>query len=231
MNIKQIVDKIAVEGGFNTSEYSLNNRIDDVNASYFKHIEIARQIGSTQPITDAGEVKVVDNIALTAGNTTYTRTIPDVAIRRVDFKPTGSSRYHRLDIDYSVSVDTYDNWCRRYFADEKYIYIEDLKQDGEMRVTYEGGTVAGFTLANYNAGTPPSPTFLPEVFHPLLWLEPAMNKTALYNNNRHASLKNQYESLYVLFYKHYKRLASKNFKVVTKTMYESGTNLGSRRCR
>lgn len=223
MNIKEIVDKIAKEGSFNTSEYSLGDRITDINNSYLKHIELARQIGSSEPIRETEEVfEETFNIAL--GNNIFARTIKDVAIQRVDFQPTGAILYKRLDEDDTRSIDDwYDFRCMRYFADEKYIYIQDARETGTLRITYIGGEITLFTTSDYSLSIPPSPSMLPLVFQPLLWLEPAMNKAMFYKKERFEGLKYQYDTLYALFYKHYRRNTPKKMKVTTP--FRSGTEM------
>lgn len=228
MTIKEIVDKIAKEGSFNTNEYSLADRIDDINASYLKHIELARQIGSLEPIRDTGE-DYEEDFVVTLGNSTFTRTIQDVSIQRIDFKPTGVDRYQRLDEDSTRSIDGWcDCRCLKYFADEKYIYLQDAIMTGTLRVTYVGGDVTTFTVADYSLSAPPSPKMLPTVFHPLLWLECAMNKAMFYKKERFEGLKYQYDQLYVLFYKHYRRNAHKTMKITTKTAHDSGTGMDNK---
>lgn len=230
MTIKEIVDKIAKEGSLNTNEYSVADRIDDVNVSYLKYIELARQIGSIDTIRITGET-YTENFTVVVGNNTFTRTIPDVAIQRIDFKPDGADLYQRLDEDATRGIDEwYDCRCLKYFVDEKYIYLQDAITIGELRVTYVGGNITLFTTADYSAGTPPTPTMIPIVFHPLLWLEPAMNKAMFYKKERFEGLKFQYDTLYALFYKHYRRNTAKNMKVETKTMRDSGTGIDSNNC-
>jgi len=230
MTIKEIVDKIAKEGSLNTSEYSVADRIIDVNNSYLKHIEIARQIGSLEPIRAVGET-FTETFTVATGNNIFTRTIEDVAIQRVDFQPTGATLYKRLDEDATRSIDGwYDCRCMRYFADEKYIYVQDAIQTGTLRITYVGGDITLFTSADYSSSTPPSPAMLPLTFQPLLWLEPAMNKAMFYKKERFEGLKYQYDTLYALFYKHYRRNTSKVMKAQTKTMYNSGTGIDSNNC-
>ena len=53
MNIKQIVDKITKEADINPREYTVADRIVDVNSEYLMLVEKARQIGSIEPISNA----------------------------------------------------------------------------------------------------------------------------------------------------------------------------------
>lgn len=168
MNIKEIVDKIVKEGSLNTNEYSVADRIVDVNNSYLKHVELARQIGSLEPIRNINEV-FSEFFSVGLGNNVFVRSVKDTSIQRVDFQPDGADLYQRLDEDATRSIDGWNDCrCLRYFADEKYIYVQDATIIGTLRITYVGGDVVLFTTADYSAGTPPSPGMLPVVFQPLL---------------------------------------------------------------
>lgn len=152
------------------NEYSVADRIVDVNAEYFLLVEKARQIASKQP-PSKGEA-VSETFTLVEGSNTFTRTIKDVPILRVDYQSDIGARFERMDEDQSRRINT---WCyagQVFFANEKQIFVENARV-GTIRITYATGAVTGFTTADYALGTPPSPDFLPETFHPLLWLEPA----------------------------------------------------------
>lgn len=221
MNIKQIVDKIVVEADVNPSEYTVQNRIDDVNEYYLSMIEKARQIASKEPISDGEAVSETFNII--QGDQTLTRTIPDVSIFRVDFKPSGSSRYCRLDEDQGRSIASWC-WCgMRFFADEKRVFIENGRA-GTIRVTYAGGAITQFTAADYSDPTPPSPSYIPEAFHPLLWLEPATVQAEYYKKDRVVSLRARRDKLRDLFDSHYKRNAVQNARFSKETDGQHGDN-------
>ncbi len=98
MNIKEIVDKIAKDGSLNTNEYSVADRIVDVNNSYLKHVELARQIGSLEPIRNINEV-FSEFFSVGLGNNVFVRSVKDTSIQRVDFQPDGGDLYQRLEED------------------------------------------------------------------------------------------------------------------------------------
>lgn len=204
MNIKQIVDKIPKEADINPAEYTVADRISDVNSQYLQLIEKARQIGSIEPIS--GVETFTESFAIVAGANTLTRTIKDIPIERIDYKPTGASKFRRVNRDISRSLNTWQCLGMKFFANEKQIFIENGLA-GDIRVTYIGGNVTTFTESDYNAGTPPTPTFLPEVFHDLLWLHPALTQAQYYKTDRVNGLTDKVTKLQNLFDNRYGRNA------------------------
>lgn len=212
MNIKQIVDKIIKEADIEAHNYSVADRLVDVNAEYLIRVEKAVQIGSKSPASKAEAVS--ENFTVVDGSNTFTRTIKDVPIVRVDYMPTGGSRFEKVNEDQSRMIN---GWCfgnQKFFSNEKQVFVENGLA-GTLRVTYARGTVAPFTQADYDNATPPSPDYLPEVFHPLLWLQPAMVQAEYYKKDRAASLRAQFERLSELFDNHYGREAVYDGQVVT----------------
>lgn len=221
MDIRQIVDKIPKEADINPVEYTVEDRLDDVNQKYLELIEKAVQIASKEPISGAEVFS--ETFSVSQGSNTFTRTIVDVPLFRVDFMGEGASRYCRLEEDESRGINT---WCckkgccwLKFFADEKRIFVEEGRP-GTLRVTYARGAVTTFTLSDYNAPTPPSPTWLPEVFRKLLWLDPATVQAEFYKKDRAVGMRNELTRLEVMFENHYRRNAQWNQKIET----DSGPN-------
>lgn len=206
MNIKQIVDKIPKESDVQASQYPVADRIDDINSKYLQLIEKATQIGSKEPIS--GLEVFSETFTVIAGSNTFDRTIPDMPIVRVDFKHTGSTQYCRVSEDLGRKIGGFTCGCgMKFFADEKRIFVENGVA-GIIRITYAHGEVSIFTLADYSLDPAPSPTWLPSVFHPLLWLEPATVQAEYYKKDRAVSLRNQLTRLENLFIARYSRNSS-----------------------
>lgn len=212
MNIKEIVDKIIVESDVQASQYPIANRIDDVNAKYLEYIEKATQIGSKEPIS--GLEVFSETFTVVSGSNTFTRTIKDIPIVRVDFMHTGSSRYCRVTEDPGRKIGFICGCGMKFFADEKRIFVEN-GLGGTIRVTYAHGAITLFTLADYSLDPPPSPTWLPITFQKLLWLEPATVTAEFYKKDRAVSLRNQLTRLETLFDNHYSRNAVQSLRFET----------------
>lgn len=214
MNIKTIVDKIPKEADINPSEYTVEDRIIDVNSEYLKLIEKATQIGSIEPIS--GAESLVETFSIVEGSNTHLREIKDVPVERVDYRAEGATKWCRMDRDQSRAVNVFCGCGIKFFANEKQIMIEQGRP-GEVRVTYVHGDVTTFTLADYNAGNPPSPTWLPEVYHDLLWLYPALKMARFYKTNRVNGLIEMIAPLQTMFNNRYGRNATQNSKFKTES--------------
>lgn len=209
MNIKQIVDKIPKEADINPNEYVVADRIDDVNSRLLILIERANQIGSNQPMNDGEDIS--EDFTVVAGSNAFDRTIKNVPILRVDWRPNNTSRWCRLELDKTRAINTWAYCDIKFFANEKEIFIENGRA-GELRVTYSRGEVTLFTVADYNNVTPPSPDILPIEFHDLLWLYPALRQARIYKEDRVAGLEAEVNELQELFDNHYGRNASTESK-------------------
>lgn len=212
MNIKQLVDKLRKEADVQTSSYSVENAIEDINAEYLFRIEKATQIGSTVPISNAEAT--TETFIVVDGSNTFTRTIKDAPILRVDYMPTGGSYNERLEEDQSRRVNSFCLHGMRFFANEKQVFVEDGRA-GTLTVTYTRGNITSFIAADYDEVTPPSPDWLPEVFHPLLWLTPALVQAGYYKPDRVPVLKLQFDRLDDLFFNHYGRKSAFNSRFET----------------
>ena len=91
MNIKQIVDKIPKEADINPNEYAVADRIDDINSRLLILVERANQIGSKEPMNDGEDIS--EDFTVVAGSNTFDRTIKNVPIQRVDWRPSNTSRW------------------------------------------------------------------------------------------------------------------------------------------
>ena len=209
MNIKQIVDKIPKEADINPNEYAVADRIDDINSRLLILVERANQIGSKEPMNDGEDIS--EDFTVVTGSNTFDRTIKNVPIQRVDWRPSNTSRWCRLEMDKTRAINTWAYCDIKFFADEKHIYIEN-GLDGELRVTYSRGAVTLFTVADYSATPAPSPDILPIEFHDLLWLYPALRQARIYKKDRVAGLEAEVNELQELFDNHYGRNASTDSK-------------------
>lgn len=209
MNIKQIVDKIPKEADINPNEYVVADRIDDINSRLLILVERANQIGSNQPMNDDEDIS--EDFTVVAGSNTFDRTIKNVPIQRVDWRPNNTSRWCRLEMDKTRAINTWAYCDIKFFANEKEIFIENGLA-GELRVTYARGAVTLFTVADYSATPAPSPDILPIEFHDLLWLYPALRQARIYKKDRVAGLEAEVKELQELFDNHYGRNASTDSK-------------------
>ncbi len=208
MNIKEIVDKIVKEADLNPAEYSVTDRIIDVNSKYLFLVEWAMQVGSTETISNKETKQEI--FTLVDGLNTLTRSIPDNPFYSLEYTTdtiiTANTRW------CSLAQDTFGYWCNKecninISFDEKQIVIEKGRV-GSLRVKYARGIVVPFTDADYVNATPPSPVWLPSVFQPILWLDPATIQAEYYKKDRAVSLRNQLTRLEQLFYNHYSRNAT-----------------------
>lgn len=212
MNIKEIVDKIPKEADINPSEYTVADRIADVNSRLLILVAKASQIGSKEPMNDGEDISEIFNIV--AGSNTLARTIENVPILRVDWRPNNLSRWCRLDLDPTRGINTWAYCDIKFFANEKEVFVENGRV-GEVRVTYARGAVTLFTVANYSATPAPSPDILPLEFHDLLWLYPALRQARIYKKDRVAGLEAEVNELQTLFNNHYGRNAVNESKFRT----------------
>lgn len=219
MDIKQIVDKIVKEGDINPNEYTVADRIVDVNEWYLYYIEKAMQIGSREPISASEAVS--ETFTVVPGSNTFSRTKQDIPIMRVDFQFAGSSTWQKVTEDISRLIGGFECFEMKFFADEKRVWVEN-GQNGTLRVTYAHGGIVLFTTADYSMSTPPEPEFLPIEFRKLLWLRPATIQAEYYKKDRAVSLRNQLTEVENLFINHYRRGSSINGKIVTDEDYNCG---------
>lgn len=213
MNIKQIVDKIVKEADLNPDEYTVDDRIADINTKYLYLVEWGMQIGSTETITNEEDREEI--FTLVDGLNTISRTIQDVPLYSIEYTPeiAPSATTNWIPLD----KQTFSSWfgCEiNVYFDEKRIIIEKGRI-GSLRVRYARGYVDLFQVSDYSESVPPSPLWLPEVYHPLLWLEPATIQAEYYKKDRAVSLRNQLTRLEQLFYNHYGRNATQVSAVKT----------------
>lgn len=220
MNIKEIAIKALKESGVQANDWSIADRIADANSIYLRLIEKSVQIGSKVPISKAEATS--ETFTVVEGSNTFTRTIKDVPIVRVDFAYTGSTLYQKVDEDQSRAINGWHTGESRFFANEKQMFVEEGRP-GTLRVTYARGGVTLFTAADYDLGTPPSPDFLPETYHDLLWLRPAYRQAKKFKKDSAASLIEEINELQGLFDNHYGRDAVQDLMFSTEEE-ERGNN-------
>lgn len=212
MNIKEIVDKIPKEADVSPAEYAVADRLVDVNHEYLALIEEAMQIGSIEPISGAEDTS--EEFVVVAGSNVFTRTIEDVPLFSVHYRPNADAKW---EVVYSDPTRTINGLCycdMKFFADEKRVFVEN-GQAGTLLVTYAHGGITVFDQADYDNVTPPDPTWLPEVFRPLLWLKLALRQAHFYKTDRVAGLEAEYTRLKQLFRNHYLRNAELNQRFKT----------------
>jgi len=213
MTISEIINKICKEGDINPNEYLVADRIVDVNSKYLFYVEWAMQIGSTETI--ANQETKQETFTLVDGLNTLVRTIPNNPFYSLEYTV---DTVITADTNWCpLTQDTFTSWCgcdMNVSFDEKQIVIEKGRV-GSIRVKYARGVVVPFTEADYLNVTPPSPVWLPGVFHDLLWLDPATIQAEYYKKDRAVSLRNQLTKLEQLFYNHYSRNATQVSSVKT----------------
>lgn len=220
-DIKQIVDKIVKEGDINPAEYTVEDRIADVNEHYLYYIEKATQIGSSEPIS-VGEA-ISEQFNVVAGSNSFTKLNPDIPMLRVDFQFDGSSSWETVTQDTSRFIGGFDYCGMRFFADEKRVFIEN-GQVGKLRVTYARGGIILFKTSDYSLSTPPEPEWLPREFRKLLWLAPATIQAEYYKKDRAVSLRNQLTRVEEQFFNHYSRKSATTGRIITESNNCGGNN-------
>lgn len=217
LSVKEIVDKILIESDIQSNEYSVDARLLDVNQTFLDYIELANQIGSSEPISNAEVVS--ETFTTVDGFNEFIRTINDVAVFRVDFRVSTDSKWCRLTEDLTRRKDNYSCYCGcdcniMFYADEKRIFIENGRA-GSIRVTYVRGNIQLITRANYDSVTPVYPTWIPSVFRDILWLEPALHQAKLYKPSRVEALESKLARKIQLFRNHYIRNAKYTGRLVS----------------
>jgi hypothetical protein len=197
MNIKEIADKIIKESDTTAANYQVADRIVDINSMYLRLVEKAVQIGSKVPISNAEATSETFTVA--SGSNTFTRTIKNVPIVRVDFKHENSEKFEAVHFDNSRLIAGINFGEMRFWANQKQVFVEE-GYVGTLRVTYARGGITLFTTADYELGSGwPSPDWLDDVFHDLLWLKLAYRQAKMYKKDRAAGLKEELDELQLLF--------------------------------
>jgi len=202
MDIQEIADKIIKESDVRADEYIVADRIVDINTEYFKLIEMATQIGSKFPMSAGGDS--TEEFTIVDGDQTLTRTIADTSILKMEYRVVATADWECMKRDTELCVNCFSYKNGKFTANEKNIFLEDARA-GFVKITYGRANITAFTAADYVAGTPPSPDWLPEVFQPLLWMKPALDVAAIYKPDRVKKLSNDRDELMVLFRNHYGR--------------------------
>lgn len=219
MNIKRITDRIYKEADVNRREYVMEDVIDDVNQEYLFLIEKARQIGPSVPMGDGAAVtQTMTNV--TKGETQFSRNIANVGIVKVEYRYVNNEEWQCMDKDDLCAT------CRKcevatFRAYERDIYITSNVDSIDVRITYDRPLIQKFTVADVSLTTPPEPLFLPEEFHPLLWMKPALTQTGYFKTERYPVLQARYEELFEQFSQHYRRGAQYEAYVETNECHDT----------
>ena len=208
MNILEISNKASQEAYIPANEWPASSRIEDINEEHRLLKEEAGMIGSEFGIADSSPK--YEDFTLVVGDNTFTRTIPNIGIRFVQYRESATANWRWLDIDPRPGHNSYYYLDMRFIADEKEITVKDARA-GEIRVTYERSATTDFTEADLALGTPPSPDWLPEEFHPLLWLGPVLNQKI--DEDTRKRLTPRYERVKGLFDLHYERFATQTGEI------------------
>lgn len=204
MNIKTIVDKICRESDIPVKNYPVADRLEDVNQEYLKLIRKAARIGSRFPISDGSNH--YEDFTLVDGDNTFTRTIPNRNIIRVQYRKLATDKWECLDRDTNRCANCYSSLVMRFTANNKKVFVDDANA-GFLRVTVEYPGVTLFTQADYDTTpTPPSPDWLDETYHDLLWLKPAIRQCAIYEKKRKSDFESEYKELLEDFLNDYRSL-------------------------
>ena len=203
MNIKEISSKILVEGGVRADHYTDSERILDINNEYFFFIEKMTQKESRVSPTNGNTIYQIFSIASDI-DTSIDREIIDTEVIRLEYRQSTSDDWRCIDRDIARCESCFSNVDSRFDADEKKINLFS-PMVGEYRVTYPRPAIVPFDVTDLVLPTPPSPTFLPLVFHPLLYLRPALTQAQLFKPSNVKSIETRIERLETLFNNHYDR--------------------------
>jgi len=209
-NLLEISNKILKEGYLKDSEYPDTDRIEDINEENALLKEEAGQIGSMQGIADSGNIS--EEFTLVAEDNVFTRTIPNIGIRYVQYKETVDAQWIWLDLDTRPGHNRYFHLDMRFIADEKGVEVRDARA-GFIKVTYERPAHIEFTVDNLTDDPVPSPDWLPEEFRPLLWLGPILKQKIA--DERRDILTPRYNRIKQLFDNHYERFATQYSEIRT----------------
>ncbi len=109
-----------------------------------------------------------------------------------------------LDRDSKRCTTCFGNYEQSFDFDEKTITIKN-PHIAEYVVTYSRPPITSFVVGDLILGTPPSPTLLPDVFKPLLYLRLAMEQAEIFKPSHVPKIERQLNRLDTLFNNHYGR--------------------------
>lgn len=208
MNILEISNKASKEAYIPANEWPVASRIEDINTEHRLLKEEAGMIGSKYSIADSSPK--YEDFTLVVGDNEFTRTIPNIGIRYVQYRQTSESDWEMMDHEDTPGKNQYWILDMRFTADEKKIQVLDAHA-GFVRVTYERSATTDFTTADLDADPVPSPDWLPLEFRDLLWLGPVLMQ--MISEERRTVLTDRYTRIKDLFDLHYGRFATQNSEI------------------
>ena len=186
-------------------------------------------IGSKFPISDGTDN--FEEFTIEADNAgqsvTLDRTIPDTSITLVQHKYTDQSRFICLTRDVTVCRDAYGYKGYQFIANAKKIYLKDAIP-GTLRVSYDHAAVIMFTQEDYDLedANQKQPTWLGEIYHNLLWLQPAYNKALKFNPEKAKALEPELKRIEEMFFNEFYRNTEINAEFTTDDFARSNRNNG-----
>ena len=195
MNIKQIVDKIIKEADVNASEYTVEDRLEDIHQTRLFLATLTRQIGSDT------QKKVSQSEVLVLGDQSFTKTFKHAEIDKIEYKATGGAERDFTCLE--KREDCQGGSCSgrigamTYTEDTDTVYIWEALV-GELRITYKDDRITKWVLADYTTGTV-TPDELKEVYHPLLWMYQVRRHAGYYSKERYEQIMIEFKELYEAF--------------------------------
>ncbi len=224
MKHKDIIDNIVKKADIRTEEYSVDDRIQDVNNYEMELKEVATQIDSFFPPRQEGEVSqetftIEDSNIDVEGTFSDDRTIKNTIPVEVFFKREGSSVYRNIPKrTVELEEDLHLNRML-YEASSNKIIVRNARS-GTLMVKYEQGAFIEYTRTMYDDTTNEStPSWMPNPFHNLLWMKPALDIARTYNTERVAVLEQEHSDLFELFQQHWLRNKNLEKKIETRVPY------------
>lgn len=195
MNIKQIVDKIIKEADINPSEYTIEDRLEDIHQTRLE-LQTRKRLAGMDTQTKIEQTEV-----LVDGDQSFAKVYKNAPIIKIEYRSTGGSEQDYICL--TKRKDCVGGKCSRHFG--TMAYTEDTDNvyiwqglAGELRVTYADDTITEWVLADYTTGTA-EPTELKKVFHKLLWMEQVLRHTGYYSKERYEQTRIERDALYEQF--------------------------------
>ncbi len=180
MNIKEIVDKIIKETEINSREYSIQDRLDDVHQARLELATLRRKWRD-----DSFGKQEVESIGQSASDPlTLNKPFEHATILSVGIRRNSEQDYQCIDKAKGCSgLNCGNNGIKEEYSEDKdKVYIWDF-QGGDVKITYYPEEITKWTESDYNTGTA-TPDELPETYHALLWLKPAIKQAGKYSKEK-----------------------------------------------
>ncbi len=208
MNILELSNKARDEAYIPADEWPVASRVEDINTEQRLLREEVGQIGSEQNMADSGDTS--EEFTLVVGDNTFTRTIPDIGIKYIQYRESATADWRWLDPDPRPGHNSFYYLDMRFTADEKEVNVLDARV-GEIKVTYDRSATVDYTVADTELGTPPTPTWIPNDFIDLLWLGAVLSQKI--DEERRTILTAKYDRIKTLFDNHYERFATQDGEI------------------